>query len=155
LIPGTAIENSVVHAMALSPDGRTLAIFFDSFTPETRVYSNKIALVDLQDAPKPSIRILSLAAGPNFVFHLSNPPSNSAFHFTPDGKSFALVSENKGVDNIWLLPLDASTGHQITNFKSELIREFRFSHDGKRLAILRHHTESDVILLRDSASALK
>jgi eukaryotic-like serine/threonine-protein kinase len=155
LIPGSAIANSVVHAMALSPDGRTLALFFDGFSPETRIYSNKIALVDLQDAPKPSIRILSPAAGPNFVFHLSNPPSNSAFHFTPDGKSFGLVSENKGVDNIWLLPLDGSNGHQITNFKSELIREFRFSHDGKRLAVLRHHTESDVILFRDSASALK
>jgi len=155
LIPGTAIDNSVVHAMALSPDGLTLALFFDSFSPETRIYSNKIALVDLQDAPKPSIRILSPAAGPNFVFHLSNPPSNSAFHFTPDGKSFALVSENKGVDNIWLQPLDGSNGHQITNFKSELIPEFRFSHDGKRLAVLRHHTESDVILLRDSASASK
>jgi eukaryotic-like serine/threonine-protein kinase len=59
------------------------------------------------------------------------------------------------VDNIWLQPLDGSNGHQITNFKSELIPEFRFSHDGKRLAVLRHHTESDVILLRDSASASK
>jgi serine/threonine protein kinase len=155
LIPGTALANSIVHAMALSPDGRTLALFLDSFSPETRIYSNKVALVNLQEAPKTSIRILDLPAGPNFVFHLTNPPSNSAFHFTPDGKSFALVSENKGVDNIWLLPLDGSNSHPITNFKSELIPEFRFSHDGKKLAVLRHHTESDVIFLRDSASALK
>jgi Tol biopolymer transport system component len=84
---------------------------------------------------------------------LTSPPSNSAFHFTPDGKSFALVSETKGVDNLWLVSLDGSNGHQITNFKSELIPEFRFSHDGKQLAVLRHHTESDVILLRDSVSA--
>jgi WD40 repeat protein len=155
LIPGTALANSIVHAMALSPDGRTLVLFLDSFSPETRIYSNKVALVNLQEAPKTSIRILDLPAGPNFVFHLTNPPSNSAFHFTPDGKSFALVSENKGVDNIWLLPLDGSNSHPITNFKSELIPEFRFSHDGKKLAVLRHHTESDVILLRDSASTLK
>jgi Tol biopolymer transport system component len=144
-----------MHAMALSPDGRTLALFIDSFSPETRIYSSKIALVNLQEAPKPSIRVLNPPAGPNFVFHLANPPSNSAFHFTPDGKFLALVSENKGVDNIWLLPLDGSNGHQITNFKSELIPEFCFSHNGEKLAILRHHTESDVILLRDSATASK
>jgi serine/threonine protein kinase len=154
LIPGTTLDNSIVHAMALSPDSRTLALFLDSFSPETRIYSNKIALVNLQEVAKPFIRILD-PAGPNFVFHFANPPSNSAFHFTPDGKSFALVSENKGVDNIWLLPLNGSNGYQITNFKSELIPEFRFSHDGKKLAVLRHHTESDVILLRDSASILK
>jgi serine/threonine protein kinase/Tol biopolymer transport system component len=118
LIPGTALENSIVHAMALSPDGGTLALFLDSFSPQTRIYSSKIALVNLQEVPKPSIRILDVPAGLNFVFYLENPPSNSAFHFTPDGKSFALVSESKGVDNIWLLPLNGSGGHQITNFKS-------------------------------------
>jgi len=155
LIPGTALPNSVSHAMTLSPDGRTLALFLDIFSPETRIYSNQIALVNLQDSAAPSIHLLKPPAGPNFVFHFTDPPSNSAFHFTPDGKSFALVSENKGVDNIWILPLDGSLGHQITNFKSEMIPEFRFSHDGKNLAILRHHTESDVILLRESASALK
>ncbi len=155
LIPETAFDNSIMHAMALSPDGRTLALFIDSFSPETRIYSSKIALVNLQEAPKPSIRVLNPPAGPNFVFHLANPPSNSAFHFTPDGKFLALVSENKGVDNIWLLPLDGSNGHQITNFKSELIPEFCFSHNGEKLAILRHHTESDVILLRDPATASK
>jgi serine/threonine protein kinase/Tol biopolymer transport system component len=155
LIPGTAVANSIEHAMSLSPDGRTLALFLNSFSPETRIYSSQIALVNLQETAKPSVRILKPPAGPNFVFHFTNPPSNSAFHFTPDGKSFALVSETKGVDNIWLLPLDDSNGRQITNFKSELIPEFRFSHDGKKLAVLRHHTESDVILLRDSASSSK
>jgi len=153
LISGTTFDNSIMRAMALSPDGRTLALFFENFAPETRIYSNKIALVDLQDAAKPSLRVLNLPVVPAFVFHLTSPPSNSAFHFTPDGKSFALVSETKGVDNLWLVSLDGSNGHQITNFKSELIPEFRFSHDGKQLAVLRHHTESDVILLRDSVSA--
>jgi serine/threonine protein kinase len=154
-IPGTALPNSILHAMAVSPDGRTLALFVNSFSPETRIYTNQIALVDLQDAAKPSVHILNLSAGQNFVFHSSDPPANSAFHFTPDGKAFTLVSENKGVDNIWLAPLDGSKGHQMTNFKSELIPDFRFSRDGKRLAVLRYHIESDVILLRDSASAFK
>jgi eukaryotic-like serine/threonine-protein kinase len=60
------------------------------------------------------------------------------------------VVEEKGVDNIWLQPLDGSNGHQITNFKSEEISGFRWSPDAKRLAVVRHHNSSDVILLRDS-----
>jgi hypothetical protein len=48
-----------------------------------------------------------------------------------------------------LQPLDGSKGHAITNFKSERIRDFHWSFDGKQLAMVRGHTDSDVILLRD------
>ena len=39
---------------------------------------------------------------------------------------------------------------QLTGFKSEFIRDFDYSYDGKRLAIIRGHRESDVVLIRDS-----
>ncbi len=47
-------------------------------------------------------------------------------------------------------PFDGSPGKQITDFKSEEITDFRWSFDGKQLAIIRGHTDSDVVLIRDS-----
>jgi eukaryotic-like serine/threonine-protein kinase len=60
------------------------------------------------------------------------------------------VVEQKGVDNIWTQPLDGSKGRQITGFKSDLIRDFRWSPDGKHLAVLHFHSTADVILLHDT-----
>ena len=52
-------------------------------------------------------------------------------------------------DNLWLQHLDGSPGKQLTDFKSELIRDFDYSFDGKHLAVIRGHRESDVVLIRD------
>jgi Tol biopolymer transport system component len=69
--------------------------------------------------------------------------------FTPDGKSVAYIVRDKGVDNIWTQPLDGSPGRQITNFTSENIEQFRWSPDGKTLAVARTHKISDVVLLQE------
>jgi Tol biopolymer transport system component len=75
-------------------------------------------------------------------------------HFTPDGKALAYGVRENGIDNIWLQPLDGSAGHYITKFTSEQSRGgFAWSPDGKTLAILRGHLDSDIVLLRDSGPA--
>ena len=63
--------------------------------------------------------------------------------------SFITIREGQ-VDNLWLQHLDGSPGKQITDFKSEFIRDHDYSYDGKQLAIIRGHRESDVVLIRDS-----
>ncbi len=40
---------------------------------------------------------------------------------------------------------------QLTDFRSEDINEFRWSPDGKKLALARGHSDADVVLLRDTA----
>ena len=69
--------------------------------------------------------------------------------FTPDGKAVVYPIRENGVDNLWQQPLDGSPGKQITSFKSERIMDFHWSFDGKQLAIVRGHTDSDVVLLRN------
>ena len=76
--------------------------------------------------------------------------SRADLRFTPDGRSVAYVIREKGVDNIWVQPLDGSAGHPITDFKSEQIWSFSLSPDGKSLALLRGHYDSDVVLLQES-----
>ena len=69
--------------------------------------------------------------------------------FSPDGKAVVYPARESGVDNLWLQPLDGSKGKQLTNFTSERIYDFHWSFDGKQLAIVRGHTDSDVVLIRD------
>jgi hypothetical protein len=56
------------------------------------------------------------------------------------------------VENLWLQPLDGSPGRQITSFPGELIGSYQWSPDGKSIGMLRFHTESDVVLLRESSA---
>jgi serine/threonine protein kinase/dipeptidyl aminopeptidase/acylaminoacyl peptidase len=68
--------------------------------------------------------------------------------FTPDGKALAYTIRENGVDNLWQQNLDGSPGKQLTAFKSEQIKDFHWSFDGKQLAMVRGHTDSDVVLMR-------
>ena len=69
--------------------------------------------------------------------------------FAHDGKAVVYTTRSNGVDNLWLQPLDGSKGKQITNFTSERIYDFHWSFDGKQLALVRGHTDSDVVLIKD------
>ena len=150
-MPNTSLANALLMGTALSPDGKIYARLIAEANPESRNYTQKILLQNLDESSKPSIHTIVPEATRNFVFHGSSP--DTSFQFAPDGKALALVVEEKGVDNIWLQPLDGSNGHQMTNFKSEEITGFRWSRDAKHLAVVRHHNSSDVILLRDSATS--
>jgi Tol biopolymer transport system component len=57
---------------------------------------------------------------------------------------------DNGVDNLWVQPLNGSAGHPITNFKSDQILQFHWSPDGKKLAVLREHSESSVVLIQET-----
>jgi Tol biopolymer transport system component len=70
--------------------------------------------------------------------------------FTSDSNSVAYTIRENGVDNVWVQPLDGSAGHALMHFTSEQIWSFSLSPDGKSLAILRGHGDSDVVLLQES-----
>jgi eukaryotic-like serine/threonine-protein kinase len=70
--------------------------------------------------------------------------------FTPDGHAIVYTVRERGVDNLWLQPLDGSAHRQLTHFAAEHIARFRFSPDGSRMAMERGHNESDAVLLRDT-----
>ena len=69
--------------------------------------------------------------------------------FSVDGKAIVYPTRDSGVDNLWLQPLDGGKGRYITDFKSERIYDFHWSFDGKQLALVRGHNDSDVVIVRD------
>jgi Tol biopolymer transport system component len=67
-----------------------------------------------------------------------------------DDKAVVYPARDNGVDNLWLQPLDGTKGKPLTNFKTEHIYDFHWSFDGSKLALVRGHTDADVVLIRDA-----
>jgi len=128
-------------ALSASHDGKYLAYALATIpTPEDPYPQNKIALLDL-----------SAIATPPRLVDADERISSGGLAFTPDGKGVAYPIRESGVDNLWVQPLDGSAGRRITAFSAEQISTFDWSPDGKSLAILRGHTDSDVVLIRDTS----
>jgi eukaryotic-like serine/threonine-protein kinase len=72
-------------------------------------------------------------------------------HFSSDGEGVIYPVRDNGVENLWLQPLDGSKGRQLTDFTSERIFDFHWSFDGKQLALVRGHTDADVVLIREKS----
>jgi len=124
--------------MSISPDGKTLAYATELVNEGTQQNNaQKVALLNLESRSSPHLLDV-------------NPHISGSVQFTPDGKALAYPIRENGVDNHWVQPLDGSAGHQITQFTSEQIDSFHWSPDGRAVALLRGHSESDVVLLRES-----
>ena len=124
-----------------SPDGKLLA-FLNAPESKGGKYHFQIVLLSTDGSPSPG----AIDADPRFG--LEDRPWAGFLRFMPDGKAFAYGIFDNSVGNIWVQPLDGSAPRALTNFTSEEIRDFNWSADGKELAVVRGHTDSDVVLLR-------
>jgi serine/threonine protein kinase/dipeptidyl aminopeptidase/acylaminoacyl peptidase len=101
---------------------------------------------------RPNIALFSLEPGQlirNFDY---DPRHVGALRFSPDGKGFVYPIREKGVDNLYLQPLDGGTGRQLTNFTSLKIYSYQWSPDGKKVALVRGDSPSDLVLIKDAKS---
>ena len=116
---------------ALSPDGKTVAAF------EVREADHAVMLAwySLVDGKKSALEF--------------DQRSLPALAFLPSGKAVVYVVREKGVDNLWIQPLDGTPRRQLTHFTAERIADYAFSKDGSQLGIKRGHAESDAVLLRN------
>ncbi len=122
-----------------SPDGKLLA-FLNAPEIQDGTYHYKIVLF-----PTDGSAAKALDADPRFG--LEDRPWAGFLRFMPDGKAFAYGIFENSVGNIWVQPLDGSPAKPLTHFTAEEIRDFNWSPDGKQLAVVRGHTDSDVFLL--------
>jgi len=133
-------ELEVFSRITISPDGKFAA--FDSFRLGDP--KEKLVLLPLDSSQPP--RFIEFERPRSEFASLGDGP----VRLTADGKAVAYPIRDGDTDNIWLQHLDGSPGKALTDFKSELIRDFDWSQDGKRLAVIRGHKDSDVVLIRDS-----
>jgi serine/threonine protein kinase/Tol biopolymer transport system component len=129
--PETVIDDPS-SGYSLSPDGKLVANL------DIRELDHKLVLNVFSIADKKTTYH-------NIDLRASNPIS-----FAPAGNAIVYKVREKGVDNLWMQPLDGSAYKQLTHFTGERIARFAFSPDGSQIAIERGHSESDAVLLRDT-----
>ena len=142
-LPGTPVPHAFVKGSRLSfpdvaPDGKSVALLIEL---GDKSLGQMIAAVPLDAGPQPHVRLID-----------PNPAISDSPRFTPDGKALVYPITQSGVGNLWLQPLDGSAGRQLTNFKTDRIRSFRWSPDGKNIGVLCERVEGDVVLLRESGA---
>ena len=68
--------------------------------------------------------------------------------WTPEGRGIAYVRQQPQ-PNLWVQPLDGGSPRQLTEFTDgREILDFAWSHDGRRLAIARATTATDIVLFK-------
>ena len=127
--------------VAMAPDGK-VAVIVTNRPGDTK---EKLGLVTL-DSSQPARFLDFERPRVEYALVLGDGP----ILFKRDGTGIIYPIRDGQTDNLWLQHLDGSPGKQLTDFKSEFIRDFDYSYDDKQLAIIRGHRESDVVLLRDS-----
>jgi eukaryotic-like serine/threonine-protein kinase len=134
---------------AISPDGKLLVFNADINSPDNgqAAAESELAIVNLDSPSQSTPRLIS--ADPRIAGGPSSYNYNNNLSFAPDGKSVAYIVRERGVDNIFVQPLDGSAGRQVTDFTSENISQFQWSPDGKTLAVARVHDTSDVVMLSE------
>jgi serine/threonine protein kinase/gamma-glutamylcyclotransferase (GGCT)/AIG2-like uncharacterized protein YtfP len=131
--PETVVKFSV-GAYALSPDGKEIVSY------EVRELDHKLMLrIDNVETHQMTYADIEQRALPD---HLA---------FTPDGKGVVYVVREKGVDNLWMQPLDGRPHKQLTHFKSDQTFRFAFSPDGTKIALECGQVESDAVMLHDAS----
>ena len=139
--PNSIPDYPVFGRIATSSDGKLAAII----TNRAGDTKEKLGLLSL-DSSQPARLVDFERARAEYSVAIGDGP----IVFKRDGTGVIYPVRDGQTDNLWLQHLDGSPGKQLTDFKAEFIRDFDYSYDGKQLAVIRGHRESDVVLIRDS-----
>jgi eukaryotic-like serine/threonine-protein kinase len=132
--PRKAVDVSADGYFDVSPDGKMLAV----------------ATIDHAAGHEEKIALFATNSGKiQKTLTFQKPRVTNFLRYSRDGKSLIYDVRENGVDNLWQQPLDGNAGKFLTSFKSEHIWDFQWSPDGSKLALVRGHTDSDVVLMRD------
>ncbi len=74
-------------------------------------------------------------------------PHLQTVRWSPDSQSLQFIVRRDGVENIWQQALDGGSPKQVTNFTSDRIFSYDWSHDGEILAVIRGAWTADMVLL--------
>jgi Tol biopolymer transport system component/tRNA A-37 threonylcarbamoyl transferase component Bud32 len=114
------------HIAEVSPDGSLVAFHAPSPTGET-------------------LSVASVADGSGARVVADVAPRH--FRWLPSGRALVANITERGVDNLWELPLDGSPRRQLTSFTEDVIFRFDIGPDG-RYVMSRGRTLRDVVLMQ-------
>jgi serine/threonine protein kinase/Tol biopolymer transport system component len=115
---------------AVSPDGKKFVCMYI----ESQNSPATLAIFPFEGGQPVKQLPLSGQLGPNLSWN-------------PDGSMVVYVATSGGVSNLWAQPVNGGPPRQLTNFTSDRIFWFNFSHDGRQLALSRGAQIGDVVLI--------
>jgi eukaryotic-like serine/threonine-protein kinase len=122
------LANVFTFCPAVSPDGKSIVF------SASRTTRGEMAICDLP--------------GCTNLRQFTTPQGGPIVRWTPDGRGIAYFEEGRG-GNIWIQPLDGSPTRQLTHFSDDwAIQDFAWSWDGRRLAVARAKSTSDIVLIK-------
>jgi TolB protein len=120
---------------AVSPDGKSVACL----TPDEAVSSNwKTAIIPF--AGGAPTKLIDMPPGSGIA---------SGVKWTADGKSIVYAAYSAGAGNIFSVPVDGGPPKALTNFKSDYVAAFNWTHDRKQLVLGHGGNVEDVVLMKD------
>ena len=150
------VDNTTSAYMKVPIDGGKPERFSKEYAETTSGYDiardGKTMVLGTYDfkAQRPNISLVSLDSGELLRTLEYDPRHEGQLRFSPDGKGIVYPVREKGVDNLWLQPLDGGPGRELTNFTSLRIYSYQWSPDGKSLALVRGDSPSDLVLIQES-----
>jgi eukaryotic-like serine/threonine-protein kinase len=150
------IDVAAFAYMKVPIDGGNAERFSSAFAANAEGYDisrdGKIAVLGTYDfkSQKPNITLVSVDSGKTSRTFEYDPRHRGVLRFSPDDKGIVYPIRDKGVDNLWVQPLDGGPGRQLTNFAALKIYWYQWSPDGKSLALVRGDSPSDLVLIQDS-----
>jgi Tol biopolymer transport system component len=124
---------------AISPDGNSIAVFYEASPGTLQVPPRNIAIIPIQGGK------------PIRTFPISQAVAQSAgLRWTTDSKALSYVETRAGAGNILIQPINGSPAVLATNFTGDQISSFDWSSDGQQLAFVRLTVKRDLMLIRDA-----
>jgi hypothetical protein len=136
--PSTQISEALLTCgcVNISPDGKNIAFQTQPTTGGAII-----------------IKILDFEAMQPVKVIERDPRAGGEIRYSSDGNTIGYPIRENGLYALWVSPVDGSPGHRVTEFEADRIEDFHWSPDNKTLGLLRTHSDSDVVLLRQSAAA--
>jgi len=131
--PPVRLTEDAALTPSISPDGKLIA-----------------ALKQRENPPSSYLDIMSSEGGPSIKqFDIPIIDMALSISWSADGKGIVYLDSREGIGNLWLQPLAGGKPRQLTNFTSDRIYAFAWSHDGKQLAMARGNASTDIVLIKN------
>jgi Tol biopolymer transport system component len=131
--PRRLVDSVTTFSTDVSPDRHTLS------------YTDLKSPTDTLDR----LTIEDLNTGKTLVQRTIPKERSLAYRLSPDGRVVSYRLRMRGADNIYRENANGADSIPLTRYQSGKITDFRYSPDGKKIAVVRVSQQGDVVLIRD------